>query len=434
MTPAAHDEPSDAIDPADAIDRSTALDHGAAFDQGTASDHGAAFDHVDALDAEVLRARGSLKWTAFPGEIAAWVAESDFGTAPAVTAALHRATDAGTFGYLPPAVRTELAEACARWHGDRYGWDVAPSRVKPVADVLDALRITVEHFSRPGSAVIVPTPAYMPFVTVPRQWGRDVIEVPVVADGGRTTFDLDALADAMRSGGHLLLLTNPHNPTGRVYTRSELTALAEVVERNGARVFSDEIHAPLVYPGGEHVPYASVSEAAAQHTVTATSASKAWNIPGLKCAQIVLSNEADDERWAPIDLLATHGASTLGVVANTAAYRDGGPWLEELIAHLDGNRRALAEVLAELAPQIGYVPPEGSYLAWLDLRAALAAIPGAPRDHLARWLGECTGVVVTDGAACGRAGRGFVRLNLAMPRPMVVEAGRRIAALLDHTT
>ena len=391
-------------------------------------------DQLDNLDAGALRRRGSLKWTAFPTEIAAWVAESDFGTAPAVTAALHAATQAGTFGYLPPALRAELTDACARWHSERYGWDVPPSRIKPVADVLEALRITIERFSRPGSPVIVPTPAYMPFVTAPQEWGREVIEVPLVPDGLRTTLDLDALADAIRAGGHLVLLTNPHNPTGRVYPRGELTALAEVIDRHGARVFSDEIHAPLVYPGARHIPYASVSAAAAAHTVTATSASKAWNIPGLKCAQILLSNDADEARWTSFDMLATHGASTLGVAANTAAYRDGGPWLGALVEHLDGNRGALAEVLAERAPQIGHVPPEGTYLAWLDLREALSASPHAPRDHIARWIGERTGVALTDGSVCGRAGRGFVRFNLAMPRPLVVEAGRRIAACFDPTT
>ncbi|MCL3860404.1 MalY/PatB family protein [Actinotalea sp. K2] len=399
---------------------------------------------LDLPTAADLRARGSLKWTAVPSDIAAWVAESDLGTAPAVTAALHAAVDAGVFGYLPPAVRADMARACAQWHSARYGWEVPVGRVHPVPDVLDALKTVIEHFSRPGSPVIVPTPAYMPFLTAPRAWGRRVIQVPMQTAPGPTGpgddpapdvmgLDLPALEAAFTAGGHLLVLTNPHNPTGRVMRREELLALAEVVERHGGRVFADEIHAPLTLDGAQHVPYASVSSAAAGHTVTATSASKAWNLPGLKCAQIVLSNDADVERWRPLDHLATHGASTLGAIANTAAYSSGGQWLDGMLPYLQGNSRALGDVLAEHAPHVGYTRPQGTYLAWLDLRCALpspsdpAAAAEAVRDLVAR-----SGVALVDGTACGEAGRGFVRLNLAMPRPLVVEAGRRLAACLDR--
>ena len=386
----------------------------------------------DRPSAAVLRARGSLKWTGIDAEIAAWVAESDFGTAPAVTAALRDAVETGRTGYLTPALRRDLGEACSGWQRSRYGWDVSPDRVHPVGDVLEALRVTVAHLSRPGSPLIVPTPAYMPFVHAPRVWGREILPVPMAQDAGRSTLDLDAVDRAFEAGGHLLVLTNPHNPTGRVHTRAELSALADVVAGHGGRVFADEIHAPLVYAGGQHISYASLSTATAAHTVTATSASKAWNVAGLKCAQILLSNHDDAVRWAPIDQVVTTGASTLGAVANIAAYRHGGPWLEEVVSYLDGNRRAFAAVMDDLAPSVPHLPPEGTYLAWIDLRDALTAFPDAPgAGDVARWLLERTGVSVVDGAACGSAGAGFVRLNLAMPRPMVVEAGRRIAACLD---
>lgn len=387
---------------------------------------------ADGLDPAALRARGSLKWTALDSEVAAWVAESDLGTAPTVRQALHDAVDGDLLGYLPPAVRRDMAQACADWYQERYGWTVPPSRIHPVADVLEALHLTVEHFSRPGSALVLPTPAYMPFLTAPGAWGRDVVEVPMAADdSGRPVLDLAAIDAALAAGGHLVVLTNPHNPTGRVFERAELVALSEVVQARGGRVFSDEIHAPLVMPGARHVPYASVSAEAARHTVTATSASKSWNIPGLKCAQVLLSNDDDAATWEPHDVLATHGASTLGAVANAAAYRTGGPWLDALLVHLDGNRRAFAAVLAEDAPQVRFRLPEGTYLAWLDLRDALpggAAGPGD--DEIAAWVLERFGVAVVDGTACGEAGRGFVRVNLALPRPLVIEAGRRIAACL----
>ncbi|WP_250444558.1 MalY/PatB family protein [Actinotalea sp. C106] len=387
-------------------------------------------DAVQDPGAAELRRRGSLKWTALPAEIAAWVAESDLGTAPAVTAALHEAVRAEQLGYLPPALRGELGEACAAWQHASYGWQVSPERVHPVADVLEALRVAVEHHSPVGSAVILPTPAYMPFVTAPAAWGREVVQVPMTSSQGRPTLDLEALDDAFRRGGGLLILVNPHNPSGRVLTVEEMRGIATVVERHGGRVFADEIHAPIVHPGHRHVPYASTSAAAAEHTVTATSASKAWNVPGLKCAQVILSNDADARVWATHDKLSTHGASTLGVVANIAAYRDGGTWLGELLLRLDDHRTVLHETLHREAPTIAYRPPEGTYLAWLDLREALGASATTP--GLARRVLRTTGVAVTDGADCGTVGRGFVRLNLAMPRPMVVAAATRLGRHLDE--
>jgi len=381
---------------------------------------------IDALTPSLLREAGSLKWTAVTTEIAAWVAESDLGTAPAVTRALHDAVTQGLTGYLPPGPRDAMTQACADWHRSRYEWDVPADRVHPVADVLEALRLAIEHFSRPGSAVVVPTPAYMPFLTAPQQWGRPVVQVPMVEQDGRPVLDLDAIDAALTAGGGLVTLVNPHNPTGRVHTREELAALGEVVSRHGARVFSDEIHAPLVHAGHRHVPYASVNPTTAGHTVTATSASKAWNIPGLKCAQLLLSNDADAATFEPVSFLATHGASTPGVLANAAAYRDGGPWLDGLLDYLAGNAEALARVLAEGAPTVGYTPPEGTYLAWLDLRPPLA---GRVR-RVGPWLTEHAGVEVVDGLRCGTVGQGFARLTLAMPRSLVVAAGERIADAL----
>lgn len=386
-----------------------------------------------------LRRAGSLKWTAVDADIAAWVAESDLGTAPAVRDAVTAAVTTGLTGYLPPGVRRELAAATARWYDERYGWRPDPARIHPVADVLEALRVTVEHLTRAGSPVILPTPAYMPFLTAPRQWGREVIEVPMARDAERGhVLDLDAVGAAFRAGGHLLVLTNPHNPTGRVHTADELAALTEVVQRHGGRVFADEIHAPVVHPGHRHVPYASTSAVAASHTVTATSASKAWNVPGLKCAQVLLTADDDVAAWRRVDHLATHGASTVGAVANTAAYRSGGAWLEGVLARLADHRDALVEGLVAGGASAGdgtllsHRRPEGTYLAWLDLRPAFTASSTPLPDDLGRWLRRRTGVAVVDGADCGAVGRGAVRVNLAMPRPLVVEAGRRIAAALPR--
>ena len=377
----------------------------------------------DDLTVAELRRRGGLKWSRFPEAIGSFVAEMDFGTAPAVTEALHAAVDTPVFGYLPPALLQGMSEAYAAWSADRYGWTVPPERVRPVADVLAGLAAAIEHFSRPGSPVVLPTPAYMPFLTLPPALGREVLQVPMARDGDRYVYDLDALDAAFRAGGHLLVLCNPHNPIGRVLEPAEMTAVAEVVERHGGRVFSDEIHAPLVYEGHRHVPYASLGEGPAGHAVSATSASKAWNLPGLKCAQLVLSNDADAHLWARVGSHAEHGASTLGVVANTAAYTGGAGWLDDVLAYLDENRRLLADLVAEHLPGVRYTPPEGTYLAWLDCRELGLPEPG-------EFFLERAGVALTDGLLCGVAGTGFARLNVATPRPVLARAVEQMGTAL----
>lgn len=391
---------------------------------------------------EQLRAAGSAKWSTFPRALGAFVAEMDFGTAPAVQAALHGAVDAGTFGYLPTRLADEMAEAFAAFAAERYGWELPPTAVHPLPDVIAGFEVAIDSFSPPGAPIILPTPAYMPFLTVPARHGRQVIEVPMPVQDGRSALDLEAIEQALilhpapdgRAG--MVVLTNPANPVGRVFTRAELSGLAEVVERQGARVFVDEIHAPLVYDGATHVPYATVSEAAAAHSITATSASKGWNLPGLKCAQIIITNEPDAATWADVGFFVSHGASTLGVIANTAAYRDGVGWLDEVRAYLDGNRRLLGDLLADQAPEIGYLAPEGTYLAWLDVHATPAVDSGRVSlgaggvGGVADYLRDHAGVALIDGPACGQAGRGFVRLNFATPRPILVEIVQRLAAAL----
>lgn len=394
----------------------------AGLDEAVVADRAAWFARWDALTPDELAARGGMKWTMHPGAIGAWVAESDLGTAPAVASALHAAIDAGQLGYLPPAIGREMARETARLLRDRFDWRVPSGRVHPVADVIRGLELTIEHYARAGSAVIVPTPAYMPFLTVPVALGRAVVEVPLAQHSGRQTLDLVAIEEALAAGAGVVVLCNPLNPGGRVFDRAELEGLAEVVERHGATVFADEIHAPIVFGTARHVPYASISEVAAGHTITAVSASKAWNLPGLKTAQLITTSDAAERTWEALGPLASHGASTLGVIANTVAYRDGRDWLDHTVAYYDRNRRVLGERLAELLPEVGYRAPEGTYIAWLDVRAL-----GLGDDPATR-LRERAGVALTDGRACGEVGAGHVRVVLATPTPIVELIVERIAA------
>jgi cystathionine beta-lyase len=375
---------------------------------------------LDALDADALRSRGSVKWTAHPEAIGAFVAEMDFGMAPPIAAALHEAVDSGRTGYLPQALADGLRSATAAWCADRYDWPIEPAAVHPIADVLTGMELVLRAFSDPSAPVIVPTPAYMPFLMLPTALGRRIIEVPSPAVDGRYELDLDGIAAAFEQGADVLVLCNPWNPVGRVLERDELLAVAEVVDRYGGRVFSDEIHAPLVFAGHRHVPYASVSDVAAAHTITATSASKAFNLPGLKCAQLILSNEADVARYEEVGRFVAHGASGFGVIANTAAYREGGAWLGAVLDYLDGNRRRFGELLAERIPRLGHRQPEGTYIAWLDGRGL--GLGDAPAELLL----ERAGVALTDGAACGAPG--FLRCVLATPRPVLEDLVDRLAA------
>jgi cysteine-S-conjugate beta-lyase len=380
---------------------------------------------IDSTTPAMLRARGSFKWTA-PGSdgFGAAVAEMDFGAAPAILDALAALSADANFGYLPPVLVGELAAACAEFQQRRYGWTVDPALVHPLPDVIRGLELTITHFSRPGSPVILPTPAYMPFLSVPGLLGREIIQVKMIDDDGFFTFDLDGIEDAFRAGGHLLIFCNPYNPLGRVFTAGEITKLTDVVDRHGGRVFADEIHAPLIYPGQRHIPYAATSPTAAAHTLTATSASKAWNLPGLRCAQVILSSPADQERWAKMGFLTVRGASNPGVVANTAAYRHGEAWLEEVVAYLDDSRHLLAGLLERHLPQVRYRPPEGTYLAWLDCTAM--DLPGSPGALVT----DRAHVTVVDGPAFGDGGPGAFRLNFATPQPILTEMVEHIAAAL----
>jgi cystathionine beta-lyase len=380
---------------------------------------------IDATTAAALRARGSFKWTApGPGGFGAAVAEMDFGAAPAILEAIAGLSADANFGYLPPYLDDELAAACAAFVRRRYGWDIDPGLVHHVPDVIRALEIAITHFSRPGSPVILPTPAYMPFLSVPGFLGREIIQVRMRDLDGFFTLDLDAIADAFRAGGHMIIFCNPYNPLGRVFTRAEMAELTAVVDRHGGRVFADEIHGPLVYPGQRHVPYASTSELAASHTLTATSASKGWNLPGLKCAQVILSNDADRQAWEDMGFFAAHGASNPGVVANIAAFRHGEAWLDEVVGYLDENRLLLADLLRRHLPQVRYRPPDGTYLAWLDCSAM--DLPGSPGELVT----ARARVTVIDGPACGDGGAGSFRLNFATPRPILTEMVERIATTL----
>ncbi len=387
---------------------------------------GTAGAEFDALAIDDLRRRGSVKWS-FHGDdvLAAWVAEMDFPLAPPIRTALQDAVAHSLTGYPPGGAVSGLPAACAAWLERRFGLVVAPQQVRVVPDVLRGIDLAITTFSPPESPVVVMTPSYPPFFEVVRVAGRTVVEAPLAREGDRAVFDLDAVAAALRGGARTVILCNPHNPMGRVFTRQELSGLATVVEEYGARVVADEVHAPLVYPGATHVPYATVSEATARHSVTLVSASKGWNLPGLCCAQVVLTGEGDAARWDQLSFLQARGASILGILANRVAYEQGEPWLREVVDYLDGNRMLVARLLHEQFPDVRYTPPEGTYLAWLDCRAL-------GLDNPAAFFLQHARVALNDGAAFGAPGQGYVRLNLATSRAILTTIVQHMAAALSQ--
>ncbi len=374
---------------------------------------------------EQLRARRSLKWTAYPPDVLPmWVAEMDFPVCRAVTDALARAVAAESFGYPSALVRGELAEALAGWQADRHGWTVDPAGVHLVGDVMHGVDLAIRYFSGPTDPVVIPTPVYMPFFDVVRLTGRPQLRVPMAWDGGRWTLDLAGIDAALAAGGRTVLISSPHNPLGRVFDADELRGLADVVARHDARVVSDEIHAPLVFER-PHLPYAACLPAAASHAITVVSASKAWNLPGLKCAQVITSTAADTATWRAIPMWETVGVSTLGMEASIAAYRQGGEWLDAVRATLTEHRDLVAATVAGW-PGVTTVPNEGTYLQWLDFGGV--GLDVEPSE----WLLEHAKVAVNPGVPFGGEPHRFARLNFAATRPLLEEGLARIGAALDH--
>ncbi len=234
-------------------------------------------------------------------------------------------------------------------------------------------------------------------------------------EDGHFRFDLDGIDRALADGAGTLIVCQPYNPLGRCFTAEELRAVATLVDRHGARVVSDEIHAPLTY-GNVHVPYVTASPEAASHAVTLTSASKAWNLPGLKCAAAITSNDADEARWQQISEMRTHGASTIGIEANLAAFRRGGPWLDETVAYLDGNRQLLGRLLAEHLPDVRYRLPEATYLAWLDFTDFDLPVPPA------QLFLDKARVAMNPGIAFGRQAKACTRFNFGTTAAIIEQA------------
>ncbi len=378
---------------------------------------------LHALTLDELRRRTSMKWRTHPADVLPlWVAEMDVPLAGSVVRAVTGAMELGDTGY--PA-GTAYAEALAAFAGKRWGWDdLAAERTALVPDVMLGVVEMLKLVTGPGDPVIVNPPVYPPFYAFVAHLDRRVVEAPL---GPGLRIDLGVLEEAFRravagGGRAAYLLCNPHNPTGTVHTAEELAAVAALAERHGVRVVADEIHAPVVTaPDARFVPYLSVP--GAERGLALMSASKGWNLAGLKAA-LALAGPGAAADLARMPEEVGHGASHVGVLAHTAALRDGTAWLDAVLAGLDENRRLLTGLLAEHVPGVVHRPGEATYLAWLDCRAL-----GLGDDPAQVFLDEGR-VALSSGVPFGSGGAGHVRLNLATSPEVLTEAVRRMATAL----
>ena len=378
-------------------------------------------DVRDLTDAEARQAL-LLKWgTVAPHELPAWVAEMDYAVAPVVTAAVVDAVAASMTGYPRPGAGGPLGEAYAGFAARHYDQPVDPGQVVPVSDVTAGVRLALDVLSDPGP-VVLPTPSYPPQLQVAGVTGRTLVPVPLDPDAEDAALDLTGIDRALSAGARTVLLTQPQNPLGQVYRRNELEALRDVVTAHGARVISDEIHAPLILPGARHVPYLSVP-GTEKHAVAIVAASKAFNTAGLRCAQLVTADEATRDRLLSVPEVRNDSWSPLGVVAAVAAYTEGDPWLAALVARLDRARTLLSKLLGDELPEARMRPVEATYLAWLDLRSY-------GHDEPAAVVRERSGVVLSAGQEYQPGLPGHVRLNFATSEARLVAIVRGTAQAL----
>ncbi len=383
-----------------------------------------AFDNVDLAR---LRRRRSEKWSSYPADVLpAFVAEMDFDLAPPVKLALQDAIDLGDCGYAGGFA--ELANAFAHFASHRFNWTVEENRILTVPDVMAGVTESLSVLTQPGAGVVINPPVYPPFFEAIRNAGRTVVEVPLQGDPqSGWLFDFESIERAFAAGAQAFLLCNPHNPLGRVWTEEELRRIATLAQAYKVAVISDEVHAPLTMPGIDYVPFQRVASED-QKCTSIASASKAWNVAGLKCAIIVAVN--DEVRHNLRQYAREHRTEIrdrvglLGIIANIAAFREGGAWLDALRAYLDGNRQHLAQLLQEHIPATRYRPPDASYLAWVDC-SELVLDTSAAQYFLTHGR-----VALQSGTPFGKPGEHYVRINMGTSRAILEEIVHRMAAAL----
>lgn len=351
-----------------------------------------------------------------------WVADMDFAVPAAVQQALAQRAAHPVFGYS--VFPSSLNDALIHWLASRLHWQVTSDAILFCPGVVPSLHACVMALTQPGESVIVQPPVYAPFLSVAETCGRKTLFNPLKLEAGRYTFDLDDLERCAKEGGRLLLLCSPHNPVGRVWQQDELQVLLAVCERHDITVVSDEIHADLIYPGYRHVPLATLSDKV--KIVTAVAPSKTFNIPGLGLSALVVPESADRKAITQaFDTLHVSASNPFSIAAFEAAYREGAPWLDELMKYLADTRDMVHDYLQQHLPQIRMTEPEGTYLLWLDCCAM-----GLGDKQLKDFFVQQAGVGLSPGPMFGIGGSGHMRMNIGAPRSVIKQAMENISVAL----
>lgn len=378
---------------------------------------------LHALPLETLRQRSSTKWRKYGDDVLPlFVAETDYPTAPEITRALTTAIEIGDTGYTPP--EPGISAAFVDFAQRRYGWKVDPTQVRTTGDVMMGVVEIIRALTTPGDRVIITPPVYPPFAICIQEAGALVEEVALSASESAWALDLAGIETALADGASGVLLCNPHNPTGTTHSPESLAALANIADRHGAWVLSDEIHAPLTLPGGGYTPFLAASETAARVGYAVTSASKAFNLAGLKCAQMITASErtADVVRHLPLEVEWRTGL--FGAIAAVAAFDPASDeWLDRELLAINNNHQRLAELVSEHLPRAKCISPDAGFLAWVDLSAY-----GWGQNPAAHIL-ESAKVAFASGPDFGKEGIGHVRINVACSPEVLTEAITRVAAL-----
>lgn len=367
----------------------------------------------------------SVKWHVYDQDVLPmWLADMDIRAPQPVIQALRDRVDHGIFGYgFPPE---GLREAILQHLADFQGWLLKPEDIDFVCGVVTGFTHAIYSLTEPGDQVLIQTPVYPPILKAPVMTGRKCVQNPLIrCDDGSYTIDFDDFARKAASGVKLFILCNPHNPVGRVFTREELTKMAEICLQNDVQICSDEIHGDLIFSGYQHIPIASLSPEIAQRTVTYFAPSKTYNVAGLSTSVFVVQNpELKKQLCETMPMLLGH-PNILGLHAAQAAYQDGRAWLAELLVYLESNRDYLVDFVTRQLPGIHIWKPEGTFLGWLDCRQLDVESPYAFFLEEAR-------VGLNDGRTFGEPGRGFLRMNFGCPRSTLREALARIQAALEE--
>lgn len=380
---------------------------------------------------EVIPRRGtnSYKWDT-PAEedtLPMWVADMDFKTAPAVIEALQRRVGHGIFGYTK--VPEAYYDAVVKWFGRRHRWTIRPEWIVYTTGVVPALSAVIKALTEPGDKVIVQTPVYNCFYSSIRNNGCEMSANPLLYRDGRYTIDFgDLEAKAADPKAKLLLLCNPHNPTGRVWTPDELRHIGDICLRHGVFVVADEIHCELTYEGHDYTPFASLSERYLLHSATCISPSKAFNLAGLQIANIVAADGNVRRRIdRAININEVCDVNPFGVEATIAAYNESEGWLDALRRYLWRNYEYLRQLFEERLSRYPVLPLEGTYLVWIDCRAT-----GLGSDRTTLRLQEEQNLMVNSGTLYGPGGEGFIRLNIACPRAVLADGLERMVRVFER--